>query len=316
MKKDAVADLDTTGDSGIAPTTAPQDPANAAQRTQSTSQIQASTSARLAHWQIRDIDFGALDFVAAQTDETLLAIVASASMIESASDIYTQNLVRYYSTDSEIGEWLTGQWEPEELQHGRALRAYIERVWPAFDWERTFKSFVDDYRTYCVVEELGPTPALEMAARCVVETGTATLYRAIHEYAREPVLRDIVRRIGEDEVRHFKHFYRYFKKYQALEKLNRYEVAKALLGRVAEVRRDDAACAFRHVFAGRFPEFADDSSRLQSWTGNVYRMVKQHYPHAMAAKMLLAPLDLPPKLKPWIGAPLASTIRLIMWGHP
>jgi hypothetical protein len=166
-----------------------------------------------------------------------------------------------------------------------------------------------------VVEELGPTPALEMAARCVVETGTATLYRAIHEYAREPVLRDIVRRIGEDEVGHFKHFYRYFKKYQDREKLNRYEIAKTLLSRVAEVRRDDAACAFRHVFTGRFPEFADDSSRLQSWTGDIYRMFKQHYPYPMAAKMLLAPLDLPPKLKPWIGTPLACTVRLIMWGR-
>jgi hypothetical protein len=83
---------------------------------------------------------------------------------------------------------------------------------------------------------------------------------------------------------------------------------------MAEVRRDDAACAFRHVFSGRFPQFGDDGRRLQSWTENVYRMVKQDYPYPMAAKMLLAPLDLPPKVRPWIGAPLAFTVRLIMWG--
>jgi len=243
-----------------------------------------------------------------------MAVVASASIIESASDIYTANLVGYYSTDSEVGDWLTGQWEPEELQHGQALRAYVARVWPSFDWDRTFKSFVDDYANYCVVGELGPTPALEMAARCMVETGTATLYRAIHDYAHEPVLRDIVRRIGEDEIGHFKHFYRYFRKYQGREKLSRYEVAKALLGRVAEVRRDDAACAFRHVFSGRFPESGNDSQRLRSWTENAYGMVKQHYPYPMAAKMLLAPLDLPPSVKPWAGASLALTVRLIMWG--
>lgn len=308
-------DLDTWSVSRVEPaSSAPAERAKDAALAQSSSPIQAASAARSAHWQIRDIDFDAIDFAAARADETLLAIIASASMIESASDVYTAMLVRYFSADREVGDWLSGQWEPEELQHGRVLRTYVERVWPSFDWERAFKSFVDDYSNYCVVEELGPTPALEMAARCMVETGTATLYRALHEYAREPVLRDIVRRIGEDEIHHFKHFYRYFKLYQEREKLNRYKVAKALLGRVAEVRKDDAACAFRHVFSGRFPESADDSRRLQSWSENAYRLVKQHYPYPMAAKMLLAPLDLPPRVKPWMAAPLACTVRLIMWG--
>jgi hypothetical protein len=274
----------------------------------------AGTAVKPKRWDIRDIDFHAIDLNMARADETLLALVAASSMIESASDVYTANLVEYYSTDSEIGNWLAAQWQPEELQHGEALRTYIASVWPAFDWETTFKAFIADYGKYCVAEALGPTRALELAARCVVETGTATLYRAIHEYAREPVLRDIVHRISEDEVGHFKHFYRYFKKYQGCEKLSRYDVAKALLGRIAEVRRDDAACAFRHVFAGRFPEAENDEQRLRSWSENVYRMVKRHYPYPMAVKMLLTPLDLPPKVKPLVGAPLAFTVRLIMWG--
>ena len=274
----------------------------------------AGTAIKPKRWHIQNIDFHAIDLEMARADETLLALVAASSMIESASDLYTANLVEYYSTDSEIGNWLAAQWQWEELQHGEALRTYIARVWPDFDWETTFKAFVADYGKYCVAEELGPTRALELVARCVVETGTATLYRAIHERAREPVLRDIVRRISEDEVGHFKHFYRYFKRYQGCEKLGRYDVAKALLGRVAEVRRDDAECAFRHVFAGRFPESRNDEQRLRSWSENVYRMVKRHYPYPMAVKMLLTPLDLPPRVKPLVGAPLAFTVRLIMWG--
>ena len=289
-------------------------PANAAAKAWPSFSIHRAAHARPNHWQIRDIDFDGIDLAASRADETLLAIVASSSMIESASDVYTANLVRYYEGDAEVGNWLSGQWEPEELQHGEALRAYIARVWPSFDWDGAFESFVEDYRNYCVVEQLGPTPALEMVARCVVETGTATLYRAIHDYAREPVLRDMVLRIAQDEVNHFKHFYRYFRKYQEREKLNRYEVGKALLARVAEVRRDDAACAFRHVFSSRFPQFRDDGRRLRSWSDNVYRMAKRHYPYPMAAKMLLAPLNLPPKVKPWIGTPLACAVRLIMWG--
>lgn len=308
-------DLDTWSVSHVEPaSSAPAKRMKVAPVSQPSSPIQTATATRPAHWQIRDIDFDGIDFAAARTDETLLAIIAASSMIESASDVYTAMLVRYFSADREVGDWLAGQWEPEELQHGRVLRDYIERVWPSFDWEKTFKSFVDEYGNYCVIEELGPTPALEMASRCMVETGTATLYRAIHEYAREPVLRDIVHRIGEDEIRHFKHFYRFFKLYQEREQLSRYEVAKALLGRVAEVRRDDATCAFRHVFAGRFPESCGDNQRLQLWTQNAYSMVKKHFPYPLAAKMLLAPLDLPPRVKPWMAAPLACAVRVIMWG--
>src|SRR5712672_1394579 len=91
--------------------------------------IHRGSHVRSMHWQIRDIDFDDIDLAASREDETLLAIIASSSMIESASDVYTANLVRYYEGDAEVGNWLSRQWEPEELQHGEVLRAYIARVW-------------------------------------------------------------------------------------------------------------------------------------------------------------------------------------------
>jgi hypothetical protein len=265
-------------------------------------------------WTNADIDFDRIDPEIACADEPLLSLVAAASLVEAASDLYTANLVRYFKDDTEVGRWLATQWEPEELQHGRALRGYIARVWPAFDWERTFQAFLKDYSALCQIEALRPTPALEMVARCVVETGTATLYGAIHKNSREPVLRQIASRIRQDEIRHFKHFYRYFRKYQRGEKLGRLRVARALLGRVAEVRRDDASCAFRHVFLGRYPQFAHDRARAESWSRAVYSVAKRQYPFTMAAKMLLTPLELHPKIKPWLGLPVAFAARLVMWG--
>jgi len=234
--------------------------------------------------------------------------------VEAGSDLYTANLVEFFRGDAEVADWLAGQWEPEELQHGRALRGYVEAVWPDFDWERTFRDFLGDYRALCNLESLRPTPALEMVSRCVVETGTATLYQAIQNWSGEPVLRDIVERIRQDEVRHFKHFLRYFRKYQQDERLSRTRVARVLIERLAEVRRDDASCAFTHVFRARHPELAGDASRVQAWTRDIYATSKRCYPFDLAVKMLLTPLELPPRVRPLLGVPLAAAARFAVWG--
>lgn len=137
--------------------------------------------------------------------------MACASFVESGSDLYTQNLVDFFRGDDEVTAWLTHQWEAEELQHGRALRAYVSHVWPEFDWEGAYRSFLEEYATYCKVELLAPTRGLELAARCVIETGTASYYRALARSTTEPVLRDLASRIAADEVSHYKHFYRFFR---------------------------------------------------------------------------------------------------------
>ena len=57
----------------------------------------------------------------------------TASLMESATDLYTENLVDYFAGDEEVTLWLEQYWLPEELQHGRALRRYVEAAWPQFD---------------------------------------------------------------------------------------------------------------------------------------------------------------------------------------
>ena len=84
-------------------------------------------------------------------------------------------------TIDEIVEWLESRWEREELQHGAALKRYVQTAWPDFDWEAAYKLFFAEYSQCCTVEQLAGTRALEMAARCVVETGTATFYRMMSD---------------------------------------------------------------------------------------------------------------------------------------
>ncbi|HEY1609092.1 MAG TPA: ferritin-like domain-containing protein, partial [Paraburkholderia sp.] len=75
-------------------------------------------------WRIEDIDFTRIDRQRAASSEDLLLLLCAASFIESGSDLYTSNLSVFFNGDPEVSAWLTQEWEPEEMQHGRALKTY------------------------------------------------------------------------------------------------------------------------------------------------------------------------------------------------
>jgi len=212
-----------------------------------------------------------------------------------------------------IGLQRNGSWRNYSM--ARLCAGYVTRVWPTFDWETTFKAFIADYGKYLRGRRAGtharagigrplrcgnrnrhaltaPFTNARASRYCGTSFAASRRTRLATSSTSIAISRSI--RAGKSSVATM--------------------WRKRLLGRIAEVRRDDAECAFRHVFAGRFPESKNDEQRLRSWSENVYRMVKQHYPYPMAVKMLLTPLDLPPRVKPLVGAPLAFTVRLIMWG--
>ncbi len=264
-------------------------------------------------WRYQDIDFSRIDRSLIADDEDLFFLLCASSFIESGSDLYTSNLATFFDGDRTITDWLNQHWECEELQHGRALKAYIQAVWPDFDWDLAFKGFFDEYSKICTVEEFEKTRALEMAARCVVETGTATLYRAISSFAREPVLKDLTGRIRADEVRHYKHFYQYFKQYNRREGNSRWKVLGALLRRVMEIKNDDSEVALRHAFAIRHPDAPAGDPRLKAMTSRVSRMVRRNLSADMCIKMLLKPLDLPPRIQPGIQYPLEKITQHVFF---
>ena len=92
-----------------------------------------------ATWSIEDIPYETLARASVRDDRRLFDIVASASFIEITSDLYTRNLVEFFASDREVAEWLEQHWQREELQHGAALRKYVETAWPDFDWEAAYR---------------------------------------------------------------------------------------------------------------------------------------------------------------------------------
>jgi rubrerythrin len=262
-------------------------------------------------WRVGDIDFSRAD-AHHRGDSTLFYLLTGASFVESGSELYTRNLLTYYRDDADIADWLSRVWEPEELQHGAALRAYVQAVWPDFDWEHAYRGFLNEYSQAASPDAFEATPHLELAARCMIETGTTSLYRMLYEYAQEPVLKQVLRHIRDDEVSHYKHFLRFFRAGQAREGRRALRVAWAIGRRVRESRNDDAWFAFRHAFEARTGRRCqlDD---FHQWQAQVQAIARRAFPFQMAAEMLVAPLAIPPVVRRLVRRVAEAGLRRLLF---
>ncbi len=263
------------------------------------------------HWSLDDIPWPALRRDAAAENEALFYMVATASLIESATDLYTANLIEFFAGDSEIGSWLQDFWLPEELQHGKALRRYVEAAWPEFRWEEVREAFVEEFRPFCD-EAHEPVRGLEMASRCVVEMGTASFYTGLSRASPEPVLAAVTDRIAKDEVRHYKHFYRFFRKYRERERPGRGAVGRAMWRRLSMNRGEDRLVALKHVHAARRPGAPFDDAAYRHVLRQCRQLMRPRFPAEMSMRMLLKPLDLDARAQRLILPVLTALVRRIV----
>ena len=258
------------------------------------------------HWSLDDIPWHAIRHDAVAQNEAFFYLVASASLMESATDLYTENLINFFAGDEEVTSWLEHYWLPEELQHGRALRRYVEAAWPEFAWEPTFRRFVEEFRPFCD-EALEALRSLEMASRCVVEMATASYYTTLSRASPEPVLSLLARRIVEDEVRHYKHFYRFFRRYRDAESPSRAAVVPALWRRLRMSGGDDSFIVLKHVYGARYPGAPFNAEVYRDLRRECCDLVRDHIPHEMSVRMLLKPLALGPRTQR-VALPVAVAV--------
>ncbi len=267
--------------------------------------------ARRRHWLLDDIPWRDIRHDRVEQSEALFYMIAAASLMESATDLYTENLIEYFAGDDEITSWLINNWLPEELQHGRALRRYVETAWPDFPWDRVREGFVEEFRPFCD-ESLEAARGLEMASRCVVETGTASFYTCLSRASPEPVLALLTRRIAEDEISHYKHFYLFFRKYRDTEHPRRTEVAQALWRRLRMTGGEDRQIVLKHVHAAHRPGASFDMRTYRGMHHQCRALMRPHFPVEMTIRMLLKPLDLGPRAQRVTLPVLAALTRRLV----
>jgi hypothetical protein len=266
----------------------------------------ARPAAARRHWSLDDIPWHEMRRDAVAKSQGFYYLVAAASLMESATDLYTENLIDYFADDEEVTSWLNKYWLPEELQHGEALRRYVQVAWPEFEWEEARERFVEEFRPFCDTA-LEPTRSQEMASRCVVEMGTASYYRTLSRASPDPVLAMLTRRISEDEVRHYKHFYRYFRKYRDIESPRRTAIIPALWRRLKMTGGDDSFIVLKHVHAAHHPSEPFDIAVYRRIRRVCRAVVRDHFPHEMSVRMLLKPLGLGPRTQR-LTLPVATAV--------
>jgi hypothetical protein len=248
--------------------------------------VEASTRNN-QRWKAEDIDFTRIDLPAIRDDSDMVLVLAASSFLEITAPLYANNLAEFNHRRGDIADWLLHVWMPEEIEHGRAMKAYVQNAWPEFDWDRAYGSFLREFHRYCGRERYQPSPALEMLARCVTETGAATSYKALRDAAREPVLRALLDQMQRDEVRHYKYFLRYFHEYNDEERNSRTKLLKVVAKRTLRVYDEDMLIAFKHAQSDSITprDYMQTMRQLR-------RVTLPHYPVEQAVKMIAQPLGL------------------------
>jgi hypothetical protein len=197
-----------------------------------------------AGWTLDNVDWSRFD--PSKVSAPLLAAVKAASLVEYNAPDYVTYLKRVYKGAPDDTIRRIEHWGEEEIQHGLALARWAEMADPGFDFTSAFGRFRALYQAEHFQTGHGSVRGSrrgEMIARCVVESGTSSLYSAIRDAAHEPVLREVAGRIAADEFRHYRLFYDILQG-ETEPDLPMWRKLWVAVTRVNESDDDELACAY------------------------------------------------------------------------
>ena len=258
----------------------------------------------MAHWTLDDIPWER--FEAAKVEPEILAIVKAASLVEQNGADYAQYLSGVFHDDGAFQE-AARRWGEEEIQHGAALGRWAMLADPGFDHAAASVRFTEGFRVDLdATASVRGSRAGELVARCIVETGTSSYYTALGEATREPVLQEICRRIAADELRHYKLFYTYLKRYLDRDGLGRWKRLRVVLQRIGESEDDELAYAYYAANESALPYERRRFNR--AYARRAYGLYRRHHVERGMAMVFKAA-----GLKP-NGRLSSLAARLAWWG--
>jgi hypothetical protein len=258
----------------------------------------------MGSWTLDDIHWERFD--PAKVDGDILRIVKAASLVEQNGADYARYLRGVFHDDPDFQQ-AAEAWGREEIQHGQALGRWAMLADPGFDHGVACARFSDGFRVDLEADRsVRGSRAGELVARCIVETGTSSYYTALAEAAREPVLREICRRIAADEMRHYKLFYSHLKRYLAAEKIGVLRRLGVALGRIGESEDDELAYAYHAANDAEAPYERRRAAR--AYARRAYAVYRRHHVERVIAMVFKAAgLDPQGRLMRW-------TAGLAWWG--
>ncbi|MBA0052705.1 ferritin-like domain-containing protein [Streptomyces sp. AJS327] len=152
------------------------------------------------HWKLSDIDFDSVDRSLVEPEYVTLA--KSAVMGECNSIAATHGFFNEFVDDYDFSAF-AAIWGYQELQHHYAFKSWLRAIDEDVD-QRPVDAMRAPYAP-------GSTPSATLATNIISELTVNHVYRAVAEWVREPVLRDLLRRASRDEAGHAREFIHYTK---------------------------------------------------------------------------------------------------------
>jgi len=193
-------------------------------------------------WSLDDIAWNRFD--GDRVDPELLKIAKAAALVEYNAGDYAAYLCNVFPED-EAFKAEARRWAGEEVQHGVALGRWAGLADPDFDFDAAVARFRAGYSIPVdSTASVRGSRSGELVARCIVEVGTSSYYGSLADSTEEPVFKDICLRIAADEMRHYKLFYSYLRRYLEQENIGRLRRFLIALGRMQETEDDELAYAY------------------------------------------------------------------------
>jgi rubrerythrin len=209
----------------------------------------------LVRWTIESLPWDQFD--AAKVNPDLLAYAKAASLVEANGQVYINYLAQLFPNDPEIQRDIE-RWGSEEIQHGKALRTWAEKADPSFDYVQAMRIYQEKFKF--PEAPIRGSQAMELVARCAIETGTSSFYTAMRDAGDEPVFKELCRSIAGDEIRHYHLFFSYLEKRYG-KNAGRWARLRTLLQRSMEVTDEElcfayAAANLGEVVPEQLPKYA------------------------------------------------------------
>ena len=260
----------------------------------------------MSNWTLDDIPWDSFD--PSKVNRELIPVVKAASMVEYNADDYRRYLNRVFAGDDRVCRAID-QWSVEEVQHGRALGEWARLADPDFDFERSFERFRASFQVPLDVEaSVRGSHSGELVARCMVETGTSSFYSALSDATDEPVLKEICRRISDDEHAHYHLFHSHLRRYLQTENLTVMQRFRIAFARTAETEDDELATAY--WAANRAGERFDRRSNAVAYARATLKYYRPAHVRS-AVEMIFGAVGLDPSGP--LGWIATRAVRAFMW---
>ncbi|MES2562586.1 MAG: hypothetical protein V4637_07650 [Pseudomonadota bacterium] len=127
--------------------------------------------------------------------------VAVASLLEATSSQCAQRLLHLVREDAALSTWVADVWLPGKVARSQALRDYVERKWPEFDWARASEQHLA--RATANGGGVGPRHAIaahELLSRCMAAAQSGLFYRVLAGWADDAELGEMLSAMAHGEA--------------------------------------------------------------------------------------------------------------------